>query len=348
MTANAATPTPFPAGTKPIVQFQFVSASGSACAGTVKPVTQIAGSGGATTAGVLTVDPANVLRITSTKISLKVPSSPYPATDAQGAASTVNPNGLALLADQASARWNVCVYDKEGASGNLIAATTYTVAVKPTITSIIPAGSPAAGGQTITVNGTGFSAVAGTTSATVGGVALTNIKVAASGNSFTGTTGPRVAEGNLALIVTAPGGKVSSLDPDNNANATGSPIPFTYSNGISIAPNTGPVNAKVTIDVVGAGFSSLNFDRQAPSNSANAHVFLVKDAYLPATNRGAAECVLEAVLRDTELVCTLDLTGVNEGAYILTLVENGLSSATLADANPTLVTSGATFTVGPY
>lgn len=81
----------------------------------------------------------------------------------------------------------------------------------------------------------------------------------------------------------------------------------------------------------------------------------------PATG-GVAECEVVVVVSDAELVCTLDLaanqlspltsatvpnTPIVEGAYILTVVANGATDAGY-DANPTIVSSGATFTVAPY
>jgi hypothetical protein len=161
---------------------------------------------------------------------------------------------------------------------------------------------------------------------------------------------------------------VSSLDPDNNGlpedgdGATeDAPIPFTYSNGITISPNTAASGSTVTLDVYGAGFSQLNFDPAGTPTSGNAHVFLVKDAYDAAGNRGVAECAV-VVVSDTELICTLDLsadqlspqdsttvpnTPIADGAYMLTVVADGDIGAGIG-ANPTIISSGAAFIVAPY
>ncbi|MBM2621593.1 IPT/TIG domain-containing protein [Actinoplanes sp. LDG1-06] len=365
VTANSVTPVPFPAGTNPTVQFQYVgtTAASSACSASAKVVSPIVVSNLLTTAGTLTVNPAAVKRISTTKIVFQVPSSPYPVNDANGNPSTVNPNGLVLMGGQTSSRWSVCVYDSDNVTtSTLLATATYTLAIKPTITSILPASSPAGGGQTITVNGTGFAATSVATTATAGGVALTNVKVAANGNSFTATTGPRAAGDGLPVVVNAPGGTVSSLDPDNNSQTNDPPIPFSYTNGISITPNQAAAGTQVTIDVIGAGFSSLTFDAGAAPIGSGAHVFLVKDAYVANSNRGVAECTGVSVIRDTELICTLDLAAdqlnpansatmpgvaIAEGAYVLTVVADGGTGAG-GSANPTIVSSGATFTVGPY
>ena len=342
VTPNPALSAPFPPGTTPVVQFQYFGSGVTGCSPMAKARTQIAGTGSTTTAGVLTVDPVAVKRVTSWKLAFQVPSTSYPGD-------AINASGLVLVGSQTQAKWNVCVYDRDATtSGTLLATAVYTLALKPTITSISPASSPAGGGQTVTVTGTGFTAGATAITGAIGGVPLTNIKVAANGNSFTATTGARAAATGLPLTVTAPGGTVSSLDPDNNPG-TDNPIPFDYTNAITISPNTGPRGSMVTVDVVGAGFSQLSFDIGVTPTSSNAHVFLVDGKYDPASNRGVAECVVGMVVSDTELLCDLDLSGnpVPDGAYILTVVANGSTGAGGA-ANPSIISSGAAFVVGPY
>jgi hypothetical protein len=347
----------FPAGTSPTVQFQYVGTGATSCSASAKGEAQIDGTGTTTTAGVLTLDPTTTRRITSTKIVFTVPSSAHPSVDDNGNPSTVNPGGLVLIGTQTSAKWNVCVYDSASTTSSLLlASASYTVVVPPTITSIIPVSSPAGGGQSISVNGTGFGSGSAAISGSIGGVALTGIKVAPDGDSFTATTGPRAADTGLALTVTTQGGTVGSLDPGS------SPIPFTYSNGITVTPNTAASGTAVTLDITGAGFSQLSFDSGGTPTSTQAHVFLVKDAYVAASNRGVAECDVLAVISDTELICSLDLsadqlsptdstvalnTPIVDGAYIVTVVADGATDAG-SDANPTIVSSGAAFIVAPY
>lgn len=364
--ATTANPITFASGSSPTVQFQY-----SSCGNTAKTVTQIDGTGTGNTAGVLTVDPAQVQRISPTKIAFHVPTGAFPAYDANGNASTINQNGLVLAASQVSSKWSVCVYDSDSTTtSTLLATASYTITLRPTITGITPVSSPAGGGQTITVTGTGFTSVAAPITGQIGGVDLTNIKVAPNGTSLTAVTGPRAGGSNLALTITTSGGTVSGLDPDNNgqpqdndATTNDAPIPFAYSNGITISPNTASVPSTVTVDVVGAGFAALDFDAGSTPTSANAHVFLVSGAYNSSTNRGVAECVVSAVISDNELVCALDLskerlspmdsqtvTGLQvvDGAYILTVVATGTMGASVANTNPTVISSGAAFIVAPY
>ncbi|AEV87588.1 Hepatocyte growth factor receptor [Actinoplanes sp. SE50] len=366
VTPTAANPNPFVAGSMPTVQFQY-----NTCTANARAVAAITGTGTAATGGVLTVNPDNVKRNGTTRIAFEVPSASYPAK-VDDKDSTINTGGLVLTGTQTSAKWNICVYDSDSLStSTLLAQAAYTIGVRPKITAIIPPSGAALGGQSITVTGAGFSATSNATTASIGGVPLTNIKVAANGNSFTATTGQRAAATGLTLIVNTPGGQVLSSDPDNNGlpqdaddKTPDAPITFTYSNGIQISPNTAPAGTKVDLLIKGVGFQQMTFDKSADATptSVTAHVFLVKDAYVAASNRGVQECKKVLVASNTDLVCTLDLGAdrlsptdssavsgktVDEGSYTVTVVANGATDAGDAAA-PTVVSSGATFTVAPY
>jgi hypothetical protein len=366
--ASAANPGPFSAGSLPTIQLQYVGTGSTACTAMAKNVTPIAATGAVSTAGVLTVNPEDVKRIAANKIAFRVPQSAYPAT-VDDEPSQVNPTGLVLAGTQTTAKWNICVYDGPSTTAStLLANAPYTLAARPKISAILPASSPAFGGQTITVTGAGFGAAANSTTASIGGVTLTNIKVATNGNSFTAVTPPRAAAPNLVLTVNTPGGPVTSNDPDNNGQPTDdvaetpdTPIYFTYSNGVTITPATAPSGTSVDVDIKGVGFSALTFKPSAAPADPTAHVFLVSNAYIAASNRGVQECKRVLVASNTELICTLDLLGdrlnpadstatsgpTPEGTYTLTVVANGAPDAADA-ANPTIVSSGSTFTVGPY
>ncbi|WP_250007125.1 IPT/TIG domain-containing protein [Actinoplanes sp. M2I2] len=365
--ATATNPGPFPAGASPTVQFQYVGGKSTACSTSAKAVAAIAGEGTTTTAGVLTVDPDLVKRISQTKIGFQVPAASYPAT-VDGQASTVNPSGLVLIGNQTTAKWNICVYDSDSTStSTLLATAPYTLAVRPLISAVLPASSPVSGGQAITVTGVGFSAAGNSTTASIGGASLTNVRVAANGKSFTAVTAARSAGANLTLTVNTPGGPVISSDPDNNGKeadgdplTADTPIYFEYSNGVTVTPDTAPPGSRVNISVRGVGFQQLTFKDTAAATDATAHVFLVKDAYDPATNRGVQECKQVLVVNDTELICTLDLKGdrfnpdgtsasgpVPEGSYTVTVVASGATTAGDA-AKATIVSSGSTFTVSPF
>lgn len=367
VTPAAGSTGPFTA--KPVVQFQWNgTGTAASCSAQAKSVAQITAASGVLTAGVQTVDPADVKRISNAKIAFTVPSVSYPATVAP--ATAINATGLALQSGQTSAKFNVCVYDTDNAlTGTLLANSTYTISVRPTITSITPSSSPALGGQAISINGTGFSTTANTTTVTIGGTALGGLKVNSTTN-ITGTAPVHSPGTGLAVVVTTVGGNVSSLDPDNNGLAddgdpntvADNPIPFAYSNGMMVTPNTAADGTVVNLDVQGVGFQSLTFGSGA-ATTTDAHVFLVSGAYIPATNHGAEECGDVFVIGDTELVCTLNLNddvGVNptggaataadaaNGTYTVTVVASGDPAISAAAATPSIINSGATFTIAPY
>ncbi|MCM4083773.1 IPT/TIG domain-containing protein [Paractinoplanes hotanensis] len=346
---------PFADGTTPVVQFQF---SGSGTAASCRTLYQtpavVAATAGVNNAGY--VDAPAVQRISTAKIAFSVPT------------------GLTLQAAQTSAKFNVCAYDSTSTTtSTLLATASYTIATRPTITGVTPASSPALGGQSITINGTGFATTATGNTVTVGGTALTGVKVNANGTSITGTTGARGAGTDLAVVVTTPGGSVSSLDPDNNGlvddadplTLPDNPIPFSYSNGATITPNTTPADTSVALSINGVGFRGLTFITTTGStpSDANSHVLLTDGAYVPGANHGVEECLNVLVITDTELVCTLNLkddigvtagTGAasaadaGEGTYTVSVVANGLPAATADEAKASIVNSGATFTVAPY
>ncbi len=322
----------------------------------------------ATSGNVLQANATDTVKISNTKATMSLPSlilSPSTAT---------------------TTKYNVCVYASSTTGDPLIGTSSYSVAPAATLANtntITPSSGPALGGSTITVTGTGFPTTAAQISATLGGVALTNI-TPISTTSFTAVT-PYRASGTVALAVTTPAGTVTKQSA------------FTYSNGIVISPNTASSTTAtstnpVYVDVLGSNFLAMNFgsytaatDAGAGSATANSQVFLVDGAYtagtttLTYTNGPIARCTGVIVISDSELICQLNLltgklvntTGASAGAtaptgtvpdgtYTLTVVSNG-ATATGATNDPTLsptvtpagitvsdISSGSTFTVAKY
>lgn len=297
-----------------------------------------------TTVGNVPLTSGNAKKITNSKASILVPALPIAVT---GTTST---------------KYNLCIYS--GGAGSPLAGTaSYTVAVAPIFPGsgvITPASGPSLGGTRITINATsGLPTTAGSITATLGGVPLTNI-TPSSATSFLATT-PARPPGDATLVVTTAAGSKTITDA------------FTYANGIMIEPNTAPRTATAQIvDVMGAGFLDYDFG----SSAGDARVWLVNGQYDPGDTAGTpattyvngplAECTGVIVISDNELLCTLNLatgglvptTGaaasgaaanVSNGAYTLTVVSNGdIAASDLDGYAVTDISSGSTFTVAPY
>ncbi|WP_033342359.1 IPT/TIG domain-containing protein [Catenuloplanes japonicus] len=261
--------------------------------------------------------------------------------------------------------YNVCVYNGSAGSSTLVGTSTYRVGAALAVSTISPTGGPAQGGSEVTITGTGFTP--GLT-ASIAGSPITNIVVASS-TTFTGTTTPHASGIGLSLTVTTEAGTKTKTSA------------FDYTFGITVTPNTAPSGTtSVTLDVLGAGFSSIGFaNPTVVGNNADAHVYLVRGgtgsatAYNPLeTGAGNGiktipqiqECGSVLVISDLELLCTLNLNdsvtnatppvagqgAVPEGTYTITVVASGISAASVPAAaiSRSLITSGSTFTVAPY
>jgi hypothetical protein len=322
--------------------FQVKGTATAACA-----ANYVAASTVSATAGAVLVTAPKIL--SSTKLAITVPS------------------GVALPSGSTALNWNLCVYNgnttgSTSTTANIVIVNAaYSIAASPTITAISPTGGPALGGDTVTVTGTNF--VTGM-SAKLGSATLTGVTVASNGNSFTAVV-PAQASGAYNLSVTTPGGT-------KNKTTGNAYVPYTYSNGIVISPNTTPTaTASTDLDISGVGFASLDFsttDGTTPDNNKG-HVYLVQGAY-DSTDASSAktvgevgECVNVLVVSDTELVCTLNTlhayaqsgdSAIGDGTYTVTVVSNGQIDIVASGANEDLtattsvISSGSTFTVAAY
>lgn len=270
---------------------------------------------------------------------------------------------LTVVSGATSTKYNVCVYASSTANSAIIGSATYTVAVAPVLGSITPSSGSALGGSPITINATGLPTAAGSITATLGGLPLTSV-VPVSSTAFTAVA-PAHAPGPVTLSVTTAAGT------QNLSSA------YTYTNGISISPNTAPAATStaanpVYVDVLGAGFLGYNFG----SSTGDSRVWLVDGVYDPGITSGGspataytrgptAECASVVVISDTELICSMNLhtgalvhtTGVADavtpevpdGTYTLTVVSNGdMSARDDVDYTKSIISSGSTFTVSPF
>ncbi|MFC4064686.1 IPT/TIG domain-containing protein [Actinoplanes subglobosus] len=271
------------------------------------------------------------------------------------------PVGVVVDSGASTTAWNTCLFMSN--AGNLIAApAVYTVApaLGAANPAISPSGGPAQGGTSIVITGlTGIPTADGATlSASLGGSPLENLAVV-DATSISGKTTAHAA-GDVKLSVTTAAGTQTST-----ANE------FTYSYGITISPTASATNTTPTIDVMGAGFSSITgWGTAATAGVApatGAYVFLVNNSWFTSASNGSGlnaglvtQCTSPTVISDNELICTLDLantlgaTGlvlaadVPDGAYSLVVV-NDISDTSLDAATQySRVSSGATLTVSEY
>ena len=323
------------------VEFQYKATATTTCSAAYSTAVAVS-----STAGIVVVSSPKIL--SSTKIAITVPST------------------VALQGSATSANWLVCAYPGTNTTTSLLSASAaYTIAAKPTLTTIAPASGPALGGGTVTLTGTNF--ITGMT-AKIGSAALTGLTVV-SATTATATVPPQAAGSAMGVTVTTTGGTATKA------------AAYTYTNGIIVEPSTTPTATAATdLDIQGVGFSSLDFagavsgtsglktDGTAPGD-AGAHVYIVAGAYDPTDDSSAktvaeaGECVNVLVVSDTELICTLNTAdkynqsgdpAIDNGTYTITVVSNGGIDVQSGGANEvdgysqSIISSGSTFTVAPY
>ncbi|MEV6343858.1 IPT/TIG domain-containing protein [Actinoplanes sp. NPDC051851] len=236
-----------------------------------------------------------------------------PATAARRMSNTriaVTPPSLATN----DSTYQLCVYNGNTGDGTtgaaLIASTLYSTTTVQTLSAVTPSAGPAAGGNQVTVTGTGFPTTAGSITATLGGVPLTVTPV--SRTAFTAIVPGRAPGGNVALVVTTTAGQATLQSA------------YSFLASVTSSPNTAP-NTAATVDVVidGSGFQSATWNS---GSLGGAHLYLVEGTYNGAgvgTNKYGAqgranppvqECTAVLPLSDTQAVCSLQLNRRFNGA----------------------------------
>ena len=166
---------------------------------------------------------------------------------------SVAPNGLSLVFStpaHATGPVPVTVTTQGGVSN----AQTYTYDPLPTLTSLTPVEGPVAGGTTVTVNGTGFTA--GSTVSVDGGPAITPATINGAGTSLTFVT-PSHAAATVPVTVTTTAGTTTA------GQFTFVPAPTTT----SLDPTNGPTAGGTSVTITGTGFtagSTVSVDGGAP------------------------------------------------------------------------------------
>ncbi len=135
----------------------------------------------------------------------------------------------------------VAVTNIDGQSGALPSAFYY--APPPAVASVNPSSGPAAGGVSVTIEGSGFRTGA---SVTFGGSPATNV-VVFGGTIITALTPPHLL-GRVTVSVTNPDGQSASLE---NGYTYAAPPSIT-----DVTPSFGPVEGGTVVTIRGAGFQS--------------------------------------------------------------------------------------------
>jgi hypothetical protein len=117
----------------------------------------------------------------------------------------------------------------------------------PTVTSVSPNTGTAAGADTVTITGTGF-----TTATDVAFGAASASFTITSDTSITATTPATNADGTLDVTVTNPGG-TSATSPADQFTYTDTPPTVT-----SVSPNTGTAAGGDTVTITGTGFTTAS------------------------------------------------------------------------------------------
>jgi hypothetical protein len=215
--------------------------------------------------------------------------------------------------------YTLCVYDS---TPTLLGTAKYTVYPTPTITAAVsPAKGPATGGNTIAIDGTGFTT---TSVVKVGSAVATNVKVSSDGTSLTAKVPAGTASATAVQVtVTTEGGK----------NTVGNALhdDYTYTNAVAVSPATGDGTAGNVVTVTGNGFNSL---------TALAGVYLKQSAWTVAAPGTA--CSAFQVVSDTQLVCTLPVLAT-DGPYTVFVVGDNTVLATAS-----VISASATYTVADF
>ncbi|MET8947481.1 IPT/TIG domain-containing protein [Streptomyces sp. NPDC004542] len=191
---------------------------------------------------------------------------------------------VTVTAPAGSGTVNVTVTTPGGVSNAL--PYTYTVVPAPVITSLSPPSGPAAGGNTVVINGTNLSGATsvlfGATAATITGVTATQVTVTAPAGSgtvnVTVTTPGGVSNALPYTYVAVPAPSISTLTPPNGPAAGGNTVVITGTNlsgatlvlfGATPATITGVTPTQVTVIAPAGPPSVVNVTVTTPGGTSN-------------------------------------------------------------------------------
>lgn len=162
------------------------------------------------------------------------------------AAFTVNSNVqiTATAPAHAAGTISISVTGPGGTSPDTSADNFLYGSVLPVVTSLSPTGGPVGGGNTVTVNGTGFT---GASLVTFGGTPGTSIVV--TNDNLLTVTAPAHLAGSVDVLVTRSSGTSLNTTADNYLY--GAAVPTIT----AVTPNTGPLVGGNTVTITGTGLT---------------------------------------------------------------------------------------------
>ncbi len=133
----------------------------------------------------------------------------------------------------------------------------YTYDAAPTVTNVNPTAGPTAGGNSVTITGTGFT---GTTAVEFGSTTATSFTI--NGATSITATAPAESAGTVNITVTTPG----------STSATGTADHYTYTSRptvTQVAPTAGPTGGGTSVTITGTnltGATAVSFGSNAATN----------------------------------------------------------------------------------
>jgi len=150
---------------------------------------------------------------------------------------------------------NVTVVTPGGASA-ATTANAYAYVAAPAVSAVSPASGPVAGGNTVTITGSGF---AGVTGVSFGGTAAAGFTV--SGPTQITATAPAGAVGTVDVTVITAGGASPTSAADHYAYTAGPTVS-------AVSPAAGPVSGGNTVTITGANFTGVTAVRFGAASAA--------------------------------------------------------------------------------
>lgn len=266
---------------------------------------------------------------------------------------TITTPALALTATPAPTVYNLCV--SNSANTAVIGTAKFTSYAKPTINTtasganigLSPILGKSTGGGTVVIQGEHFTTK---TTATVGGVPLTKVKVEiGSSTTATATAGDDTLTGILPAGTGAANAVVVTSEGGPSANSA---VSFGYVDVVTVSPSTGNGTASNGITLTGTGFNARK-TTFADAEAINTAVIVFKPVgalYVTGTTLPAGvtaeNCTSIQVVSDTELTCKApDLsTAAEAGGYQVMIVDfDGVDISA-----QTALTSSSIYTVAPF